>query len=392
MSLSLTQRSWFTVFAVTYAMCLHPAFAPDATGKNAQREKPDPLAIPEGEPADLIEFIEKVNGRGFILSLIQDGWRSDTSQGFRAVREVTIEAADRVIAAEAATGDEAVVAIRAKLKALNHARISDKKVDKKIDAFLASLRKDKRPEVVDVHKFCAFRHRLSKLHGADPAKIKAAATDLKQMLSEADSQPEHAALVQRIVMLAKRSGGNETASHVARELGEVLAKSDNEEIRKGGQNLIGTSRRFVLLGNEVKIMGKMLNGSDFDFAPYKGKVVLVNFWATWCGSCMRELPNLRNNYELYHNRGFEVIGISLDTDREKVERFLKDHEIPWRTLYSDDPENNGWNHPTASYYGITGIPTVILVNPQGKVVSLQARGPRLKRLLAELLGPPPKQP
>jgi thiol-disulfide isomerase/thioredoxin len=148
--------------------------------------------------------------------------------------------------------------------------------------------------------------------------------------------------------------------------------------------MAGTLRRMNLLGNEIEIKGKLVDGTDFDWKAYsKGKVILVDFWATWCGPCLAELPNVKKNYEKYHDKGFDVVGISLDTDRKKLESFLEEEGTKWAQLFEDDA---GWKHPVAVHYGISGIPTVILVDQQGKVVSLNARGPELGKQLEKLLG------
>ena len=111
--------------------------------------------------------------------------------------------------------------------------------------------------------------------------------------------------------------------------------------------------------------------------------MLIDFWATWCGPCRAEFPNVIANYDKYHEKGFDVIGINLDDEKSTVEAFLDKEKLPWKTLFNDQPGETGFSNPMARRYGISGIPTVILVDRAGKVISLNARGPELGRLLAE---------
>jgi hypothetical protein len=99
------------------------------------------------------------------------------------------------------------------------------------------------------------------------------------------------------------------------------------------------------------------------------------------------LPNVKRNYRKYHDKGFEVVGVSLDDDKDALEKFVADQKIPWPILFGDPSTGQGFELPLATYYGITGIPTVLLTNQKGEVVSLNARGPELGKKLAELLGP-----
>ena len=175
--------------------------------------------------------------------------------------------------------------------------------------------------------------------------------------------------------------GHALAAEVYERVSKTFSANDDAQIAGMASKAAGAARRLRLVGNTMKIKGTPVDGSKFDWDKYRGKVVLVDFWATWCGPCVAEMPNVLTQYKRYHDKGFDVVGISLDDEKETVQTFLKEKQIPWLTL------NDGAQNEVADYYGIMGIPTVILVDKKGKVVSLNARGPELGKKLAELLGP-----
>ena len=174
----------------------------------------------------------------------------------------------------------------------------------------------------------------------------------------------------------------------------VFEKSKDPKVRQALQrsSLQGLQRRLNLLGNTMEINGTLLDGKKVDWKSYRGKVVLVDFWATWCGPCRAEVPNVLEMYQAYHDKGFEVLGVSLDQTPEDARSYVEEMKIPWPSIFPKAEKDRGWNHPLADYYGITGIPTAILVGKDGKVVHMEARGPVLREQLQELLGDPAEPP
>ena len=156
----------------------------------------------------------------------------------------------------------------------------------------------------------------------------------------------------------------------------ALVKSAAEKFR----------RRSALMNQPFEVFGLDLeDGQRFDWSPYRGKVVLVDFWATWCDLCLQEMPNIRQNYELYREQGFEVISVNLDSDPQNVERFFSVQRLPWPTVVSMNPRQRGMNSPLATKCGINYIPFVIIIGRDGKVAGLNVSGPDLGPKLAELL-------
>jgi thiol-disulfide isomerase/thioredoxin len=169
--------------------------------------------------------------------------------------------------------------------------------------------------------------------------------------------------------------------------GKLLAASSNEDLKRIGARLQGTARRLGLVGQKMTLEGTTLAGKPFNIDQLRGKVVLVVFWATWCGPCRAEIPEIKELYADYHARGFEVVGVSLDKAREDLDAFLKEEKLPWPILFDPAPEKHGFENPMAVRYGVMAIPAMVLLDKQGKGAALDPRGPMLGVELAKLLGP-----
>ncbi len=124
-----------------------------------------------------------------------------------------------------------------------------------------------------------------------------------------------------------------------------------------------------------------LDGNAVKLSDFKGKIVLLDFYAGWCGPCRTEMPNLRTLYAKYKDRGFEILGVSLDRTLDDAKGYVKGGGIKWTCTWK---EPGGWKTPAAKQYGVTSIPAVFLIGKDGKIIETGLRGPALVAKLADL--------
>jgi thiol-disulfide isomerase/thioredoxin len=147
------------------------------------------------------------------------------------------------------------------------------------------------------------------------------------------------------------------------QLKDQFAESDM------GKKAAGALRRLDLVGKTLELKGTGLDKGAIDLAQYKGKAVLIAFWASWAEPVKRDLPELLKVYNKNKSRGFEIIGVNLDSDRKELEAFLKENKLPWPEIH----EEGGMDSPLAVEYGIISLPTMILVDPEGRVANRNIR-------------------
>lgn len=364
------------------AAFLSSAAAQDAAPQAPAAVNPAAFRVPDGSPAEILEFIQKIRklppaGREL----------PEVVEHLQKVHGAVIEAVDKLGAA--GTEEEQMRAVSAKLEALQMLRrIEVAGADKQMRDYLAALAADKRSYIPPLAKVYHLATRLGEIDRGDHAALEKFYEEVREHVKTAKLDGRNLSIAFQTASLLERAGMKQQALQAYVDFAAAFVASDDPAVAENARMLEGAARYLSLPGKPMEVQGKTFDGKEFDVKSLAGKVVLVDFWATWCGPCISELPTLRDCYEKYHDRGFEVVGISLDDDRVRLTTFLTREELPWTTLFSDDEKATGWKHPLASRYGVMSIPRGVLIDRKGNVVSLDAHGDALWDLLAKEIGPP----
>jgi thiol-disulfide isomerase/thioredoxin len=337
--------------------------------------------LPQGTPEQLLKFVADLRNPSQ-----QPSSREEMLAYMQGVAGASVQAADTILGQVKPGEKFHADAAQLKLESLMMlGQMGDEKAEAAMAAYAATLVDSPEPTLArEARRLLIVADARNTFESGKldlaPDLVKRTAALLA---ADADDTETAMLAMQLANAFEQAEGGEAVAAEAYATFGPLFAKSGNAQVRAMAESFAGTLRRLSLKGKPMEITGTLLGGGAFDQKSLAGKVVLVDFWATWCGPCVAEMPNILAQYEKYHARGFEVVGISLDEDRAALQAFVAEQKLPWPILF-EPAGGEGWQHPMATKYGISGIPQLILLGRDGNVITLNARGEALAKQLAEL--------
>lgn len=203
--------------------------------------------------------------------------------------------------------------------------------------------------------------------------------ELLKELNEDLTDPKSRSVVLRgLGEHAQKQSNFEQAKRHFEEMLRLEADSFHIEYAKGALHEINNLR----IGSPAPdFTAETLEGNTIQLSDHEGEVVILEFWATWCGPCIPDVPHLKKLYDKYEDENVQLIGISLDHELNKLEEFIENREMDWPQIWQEE----GWDGPVADLYNVTGIPDSYVIDQEGTIVAKDVDAKKLDETVGDLL-------
>ncbi|MEW4453177.1 TlpA disulfide reductase family protein [Bremerella sp. JC817] len=264
-------------------------------------------------------------------------------------------------------------------------KLSVPQSQEKLETLLAELKDSELASLREVARREGLMYELDSFSTSPPERQQRLLSDSVEYVTSLEPNSETNLTMMTISRQISTSKVPHETALAHQQFADHLAKSDDKKLKAAAEKLRATGLRLDLPGKPLELTGTTIAGESFDLKDLQGKVVLVDFWATWCGPCIAEFPKMKELHAKHHDAGFEIVGISLDDNHEHLVKYMEINPVPWTILHEALKEGDrGWDHPAAKKYGISAIPCMLLIGRDGNVITTHARGEELEQLMETL--------
>ena len=363
------------------------AAASSADAQKGKKSDGSELVIPANATID--ELFEQAN------KLLNSDYAFDTKEEYDAwlgkMIQTVNEIADRVLKMDV-DDDNYKKGINLKGEILYYQTWAKPETFKSYDAFIRSLKKDARLLKIDGGQKIIDGQTVSFLHEGCVRTVQndGSIEELQKYVNEFQEivlrDSEFVSMIPNIVypvtQMATTKKDPKMMETVFFKFAKAMKDSDDQTLKDAAKGLEGILRFSQLDGKPMKVVGTMANGEKFDPKSLDGRVYLIDFWATWVTPCIAQYPELLALYVQYQDQGFEIIGYNMDEEVEKFKDYMTSKNVPWPSI-SEKMSTENKQPSLSEFYGITTMPTLILVGKDGKVIKTDIDMDTLKAKLAE---------
>ncbi|MGY8731927.1 MAG: redoxin family protein [Pirellulales bacterium] len=278
------------------------------------------------------------------------------------------EAATRLLALEASDRFHVLAVDTAFTVLHEQASLGNEQLDEQLNCFIKSLATDKRPAIAAHVAFHQLEQRVIASDDLPTDKLQPLLDEAFTYLNEHDLNDTHLRLASTVVHAINRYDEEEIRKEQFKRFGKVFSQSESRTLTAYGKKITKSATTPAnvsqLVGKPLELSGVTDLGGELDWASYRGKVVLIDFWASWCGPCRAQMPKIQAIYEELDRKTFDVVAVNLDRSAEAFEEYSKEHQSPWPNIIGDD------GRALAEQYGITALPTMMVVDGEGKILAV----------------------
>jgi thiol-disulfide isomerase/thioredoxin len=265
---------------------------------------------------------------------------------------------------------------------------NDSNADKQLSELATKYASDPDKKIAATAAFYNLEQRVLNADQLEPAKLPPLLDEVKASLQNQQLDAKHLRIASAMVHAINKLTDDKEAAQRLKEFGDLFAASNDPVLSRYGKSLAKSETQAApetdWIGKPMEVVGTTAEGAKFDIAQYKGKVVLVDFWATWCGPCQALMPDLKAMYQKYHAQGFEIVGVNLDGTLSDLSEYLDKKKLPWVNVVGEEKDGQ-LQFPLAEKYGIQAIPTTFLVGKDGKIAAYDLHGDELVKQIEKLL-------